>query len=309
MPRLMAGQISGLDTLISGSYIELLPGVAGGRAATAFTGLETPPVLTSNMPGRTFLLHADRVGSVSVGSPVFFRDLDVGQVLGWDVGKALLLGGVAFDTLPEALATPVSAADQAFTLYADKEAANNASFHRRVAVVSYFPGSVAGLAPGSPVTFQGLRLGEVTGVAMVYDPAADTIRTPVRYEIEPERVQNAEVAQKRGPLENARFLVAHGLRARIKSTNLVTGQSEIAFDFFPNAMPASIATEDNAIILPAVAGEFADIGRSASALLSQVNQLPFQQIGNNLNTLLTGANALMSSPELKQTLQSMAAYS
>ena len=54
--------------------------------ARQFTGLENPPVLTSNVPGRTFLLHADRVGSVSMGSPVFYRDLNVGTVLGWDIG-------------------------------------------------------------------------------------------------------------------------------------------------------------------------------------------------------------------------------
>ena len=36
--------------------------------------------------GRTFLLKANRIGSVSLGSPVFFRDLSVGEVLGWDIG-------------------------------------------------------------------------------------------------------------------------------------------------------------------------------------------------------------------------------
>jgi paraquat-inducible protein B len=354
MPRLFAGQISGLDTLISGAYIELLPGSGGGSTATAFTGLETPPVLTSNVPGRTFLLHADHVGSVSVGSPVFFRDLNVGTVLGWDVGrmveevtihafvrapydssvhdgsrfwnasgvsvklgaqgvqlemqsvKALLLGGVAFDTSKEALATPVSAADHEFLLYADQDAARNASFQRRVPVISYFPGSVAGLAVGAPVTLQGMRLGEVTGIAMQYDPVADTVRTPVRYEVEPERIANIAPATKRGPLENARFLVEHGLRAQIKSSNLLTGQSEVGLDFFPDAAKATITTEGDVIVFPAVAGAFADISRSAGELLSQVNQMPFRQIGDNLNALLVGANAVTASPELKQTLKSLA---
>jgi paraquat-inducible protein B len=220
--------------------------------------------------------------------------------------KALLLGGVAFDTSKEALDTPVSAADHEFPLYTDAEAARNASFRRRVPVVSYFPGSVAGLAVGSPVTFQGLRLGEVTGIAMQYDPVADTIRTPVRYEVEPERITDVGVAAKRGPLENARFLVEYGLRAQIKSTNLLTGQSEIALEFMPDAAKATITTEDNVIVFPAVPGAFADISRSASELLSQVNQMPFRQIGDNLNTLLVSAKSVTASPELKQTLQSLA---
>ncbi|MGH7154650.1 MAG: intermembrane transport protein PqiB, partial [Acetobacteraceae bacterium] len=201
-PRLFAGSISGLDTLISGSYIELLPAATAGPAEHRFTGLEDPPVLTENVPGTTFLLRAERIGSVSVGSPVFFRGLNVGTVLGWDVGnmasdvtihafvrspydqyvhnesrfwnasgvsvrlgaqgikvqldsiKALLLGGVAFDTPAPALVSPVSAADRAFTLYADEQAANNAAYRRRVPMVGYFTGSVAGLAAGSPVTFR-----------------------------------------------------------------------------------------------------------------------------------------------------------
>ena len=355
MPRLFAGQITGLNTLISGAYIELLPSKAKGRLEKSFTGLETPPVLTANVPGHTFLLRAGKVGSVSVGSPVFYRDLNVGTVLGWDVGhmvedvtihafvrapydsyvhdgsrfwnasgvsvklgaqgiqvemqsmKALLLGGVAFDTPKEALETPLSGAEHEFPLYASEEAAGNAAFQRRVMAISYFPGSVAGLAPGSPVTFQGLRLGEVIGVSMVYDAKSDTIRTPVRYLVEPERIGNAEAAEKRGPLQNARFLVEHGLRAQIKSTNLLTGQSEIALDFFPDAAPASISTEGDVIVFPAVPGEFADITRSASALLAQVNQMPFRQIGDNLNTLLANTNSLTTSPELKETLQSVAA--
>ncbi|WP_158258308.1 PqiB family protein [Rhodopila globiformis] len=353
-PRLFAGQISGLDTLISGAYIELLPGPEHGRLATSFAGLETPPVLTSNEPGRTFLLHASKVGSVSVGSPVFFRDLNVGTVLGWDVGhmveqvtihafvrapydsyvhdgsrfwnasgvsvklgaqgvqvemesvKALLLGGVAFDTPKEALDTPVSAENRPFPLYADQEAARNASFHRQVPVVSYFPGSVAGLTIGSPVTFQGQRLGQVTGITMQYDPVADTIRIPVHYEIEPERISDAATAAKRGPLENARFLVDHGLRAQIKTSNLLTGQSEIALEFFPDAAKATIGTEGTVIVFPAVRGTFADISQSASEVLSQINQMPFRQIGDNLNNLLAGANSMTSSPETKQTLKALA---
>ena len=235
-PRLFAGSISGLDTLISGSYIELLPSSAAGHPARQFTGLENPPVLTSNVPGRTFLLHADRVGSVSMGSPVFYRDLNVGTVLGWDIGdmaesvtihafvrapydhyvhdgsrfwnasgvsvklgtqgvqvqleliKALLLGGVAFETPEDAAKTGVSNQDHVFPLYADQEAADNASFQRRLSLVGYFPGSVSGLGPGSPVTFRGLRIGSVSSVALQYDPKTDTIRAPVHFEVEPERI-------------------------------------------------------------------------------------------------------------------------
>ena len=86
-PRFFAGSLSGLGTLLSGPYIDLLPSPSGGKPATHFVGLEDPPVLQSAVPGRTFLLKAPRIGSVTLGAPVFFRDLDVGQVLGWDIAN------------------------------------------------------------------------------------------------------------------------------------------------------------------------------------------------------------------------------
>src|SRR3954452_3162771 len=79
-PRVGASGVSGLGTLISGAYIGLDPGQ--GRHALSFTGLEEPPPMTSDVPGRRFSLHADDLGSVDQGSPVYYRGLRVGQVLG-----------------------------------------------------------------------------------------------------------------------------------------------------------------------------------------------------------------------------------
>ena len=84
-PRLFAGNLSGLSTLLSGAYVGMLPGETPGTPQRSFVGREDPPVLETNVPGHTFLLKAPRVGSISIGSPVFFRDLDVGTVLGWDI--------------------------------------------------------------------------------------------------------------------------------------------------------------------------------------------------------------------------------
>src|SRR6201996_2061647 len=86
-PRFFAGSISGLQTLFSGSYIDLLPAAEGGQPQREFVGLENPPVLQSDVPGRTFLLQAARIGSLNLGSPIMFRGLEVGEVLGWDVGE------------------------------------------------------------------------------------------------------------------------------------------------------------------------------------------------------------------------------
>src|SRR3954452_16128206 len=60
-PRVGASGVSGLGTLISGAYIGLDPGQ--GERTLSFTGLEEPPPMTSDVPGRRFALHADGLGS------------------------------------------------------------------------------------------------------------------------------------------------------------------------------------------------------------------------------------------------------
>ncbi len=81
-PRLGTAGVSGLETIISGAYIEMEPGDGGSRKK--FEGLEEPPVVQSDVPGREFLLRASKAGSLGPHSPVFFRGVKVGEVLGVD---------------------------------------------------------------------------------------------------------------------------------------------------------------------------------------------------------------------------------
>src|SRR5262249_40654469 len=71
--------VSGLGTLLSGNYIGFELGKSAKRQ-TKFTGLEIPPVITSDQPGREFQLRADSIGSLGIGSPVYYRRLQAGQV-------------------------------------------------------------------------------------------------------------------------------------------------------------------------------------------------------------------------------------
>jgi paraquat-inducible protein B len=80
--RVAAGQVSGLGTLFSGAYIGLDPGKTG-LPASHFEGLETPPVVTTNLPGRHFILQASRLGSLDIGAPVYYRQIKVGQVVSY----------------------------------------------------------------------------------------------------------------------------------------------------------------------------------------------------------------------------------
>src|ERR1700691_4760204 len=57
-PRLFAGNLSGLSTLLSGAFVGMLPGTTPGTPQRSFVGREDPPVLETNVPGHTFLLKA-----------------------------------------------------------------------------------------------------------------------------------------------------------------------------------------------------------------------------------------------------------
>ncbi|MDH6149058.1 MULTISPECIES: intermembrane transport protein PqiB [Paraburkholderia] len=86
-PRIGASGVSGLTTLLSGSYI----GADAGRSSDSesnFVGLETPPPITGDQKGHQYTLHGDSLGSIDIGSPIFYRRVQVGQVVGFSLDKS-----------------------------------------------------------------------------------------------------------------------------------------------------------------------------------------------------------------------------
>lgn len=353
-PRLFAGNVSGLSTLVSGSYIGMMPGGATDLSKRDFAGREDPPVLETNVPGRTFLLKASRLGAVQVGSPVFFRDLTVGEVLGWDIGdmansatihafvrapydkyvddqtrfwnasglsvklggngvevqlellRALLLGGVAFDTMTPAASGAESTAGHEFPLFANEEAAQAASYTRQIPLVSYFPGSVRGLAPGADVTLHGLKVGQVTDVQIVYDRATQKIVAPVHFEVQPERVVGIGKRVTENVSEGIDMLVGQGMRATLQSANLLTGQMLVALEFVPDAPSATVTKENGAFVIPTTdTGGISGLEASAAELLRKVNSIPFDSLGRNLDQTTAGLNDLVNGAQMKQVMTSL----
>ena len=82
--RVSAGQVSGLGTIFSGAYIAIDPSQEG-EPQREFVGLEDPPAFTSDEPGTVFRLQASSMGSLDVGSPVYFRWLSVGEVVDYEL--------------------------------------------------------------------------------------------------------------------------------------------------------------------------------------------------------------------------------
>ena len=71
-PRISGGTVTGLGTLLSGSYIGVDVSKSG-KARHEYVGLEVPPVISTETPGREFVLKARNIGSLDVGSPIYFR--------------------------------------------------------------------------------------------------------------------------------------------------------------------------------------------------------------------------------------------
>jgi paraquat-inducible protein B len=83
-PRISAAGVTGLSTLVSGAYISVEVGQAATRSKH-FVGLEVPPIVTVDLPGREFVLNTEDLGSLNIGSLVFYRHIIAGQVVGYDM--------------------------------------------------------------------------------------------------------------------------------------------------------------------------------------------------------------------------------
>ena len=354
-PRLFAGNISGFETLVSGSYIGMMPPASPGKAKREFTGQEDPPILSAHIPGHTFLLKSPRLGSITVGSPIFYRGLNVGEVLGWDVAhmaesvtlhafvrapydgyvhdetrfwdasglsvklgssgvqvqveslRALLFGGVAFETPTTEENAATAGENHEFPLFADREDADNASYTRMVAGISYFNSSVGGLAKGSAVTIHGLKVGEVTDVRLAVDKAKGTIIAVVRYDVQPERVVGIGQREYKTDEEAVTAMLGRGLRASLQTASLITGQQTVALDFVANAPPVSVETMGSDFVIPTTeGGGFAGLASSATEVLDKVNTIPFAQIGTSLKGILASVDNATEGPQLKEAVGNLA---
>ncbi|WP_019143272.1 intermembrane transport protein PqiB [Noviherbaspirillum massiliense] len=92
-PRITLNSITGLGTILSGAYIGLDAGKSD-KERRHFTGLDVPPAVTSDAQGKQFVLHAEDIGSLYIGAPVYFRRVPVGNVTGYTLdadGKGVTL--------------------------------------------------------------------------------------------------------------------------------------------------------------------------------------------------------------------------
>ncbi|MCC9622726.1 MlaD family protein [Thalassospira sp. MA62] len=83
-PRVSARGITGLETIVSGAYIEFVPDDSGTEQRS-FTGAEEPQFVSETEDGTRFLLKSEELGSLSNGTPILLRGIEVGKVLDADL--------------------------------------------------------------------------------------------------------------------------------------------------------------------------------------------------------------------------------
>ncbi|MBV8044737.1 intermembrane transport protein PqiB [Pluralibacter sp.] len=214
--------------------------------------------------------------------------------------STLFGGGVSFD-IPQGLELGQPVAEKTeFTLYDDQKSIADSLYTDHIDYLTFFKDSIRGLQPGAPVEFRGIRLGTVDKVPF-FPPGMrqklnDDYRIPVLIRIEPERLK-AQLGEDTDVGVHLNELLGRGLRASLKTGNIVTGALYIDLDFYPKAEPMTGSRSfAGYVIIPTVSGGLAQIQQRLMEALDKINNLP-------LTPLLTQATSTLS--ESQKTMQRM----
>src|SRR6202158_5033935 len=201
---------------------------------------------------------------------------------------SILVGGVAFETSASALIMPPAQESTVFTLYSNRtEAFNPPPRHPQIYQL-IFKDSVRGLTPGAPVEFRGIPIGEVTDISAQIDLKTFEFAVPVTIRLDPQRLgvkifdvgPDVNLETMRHKLIDA--LVSHGVRAQLRTGNLLTGSAYVALDFFPGAPKTTMNWSQDPVQLPTTRGQFAATEETVESIITKLNQMPLKEIGDNL---------------------------
>jgi paraquat-inducible protein B len=212
---------------------------------------------------------------------------------------SILIGGIAFETAATALVLPPSDENAVFNLYSNRTEAFNPPPINPQTYQLIFKDSVRGLAPGAPVEFRGIPIGTVSDISAQIDLKTFEFSAPVTISLDPRRLgvkvldlgpgSNLESMRRR--LIDA--LVAHGVRAQLKTGNLLTGAVYVSLDFFPGAPPVTVDWSQTPVQLPTTSGQFEATEATVENIIKKLDKVPFQEIGENLQKAIAQLNATL----------------
>lgn len=222
---------------------------------------------------------------------------------------SILVGGIAFDRFPDGAEPEEEAAENAvFKLHPNRYAAREKVYSQKNYFVLLFEESVRGLSPGAPVEFRGIPIGQVVDIKPELDLKANKVKIPVIAAAEPERISFTGKLPEGVTREALTgYLVERGLRAQLRTGNLLTGQNYIALDFFPNAKPAAIVDGGKYGYpeFPTTPSQLGEIGTKLNQFVAKLDKIPIDQIGQDLGATIQGARRIANSPEIADALKSL----
>jgi paraquat-inducible protein B len=223
---------------------------------------------------------------------------------------ALLSGGIAFETLPEFAGSPAASEGAVFPLYKNRAESLARPITEVISYALKFTGTVRGLSIGAPVEYRGIRVGTVKNIMLGKDPQHEGVVSPVVVmDIEPQRImgyrdvddsdpsRREAMPLETSPQQRIAFLVEKGLRARLQTGSLVTGQLFVDLDIFPDAEPATVITGGLYPEIPTLPNSLQGIIASVNKILDKIEQSNLEETLTNLNALMVSTSSLMSSLE------------
>jgi paraquat-inducible protein B len=201
---------------------------------------------------------------------------------------SVLIGGIAFETPATGPLLPAADSNTVFTLASDRTQAFRVPSRDPQTYLLIFNQSVRGLAPGAPVEFKGIPIGEVTELNAQVDAKTFEFSVPVTITLDATRLgvevrdlePGRDFASIRRKLVDS--LVAHGVRAQLQSGNLLTGALFVSLDVFPDAPPVTVDWSQNPVQLPTIQGELQVMEASVASILRKLDKLPLKAIGDDL---------------------------
>ena len=181
-------------------------------------------------------------------------------------------------------------------------------FARRDRFSVFFPGSVRGLNKGAPVTFRGVKVGEVEDVkAFLTGLPRPLIQVEVVIEIQGGVVEVPEgqgvppaFAKSATREEFAQGLLERGIRARMMSASLLTGQRYIDLDFLPDEKPRFAGLRARYPELPTIPTAMERLGDRAEVFLAKLADLPLDQMLEDVRKALQAAREVLESRDVRQ---------
>ncbi|MFL1907110.1 intermembrane transport protein PqiB [Plesiomonas shigelloides] len=214
--------------------------------------------------------------------------------------SSLISGGVSFEVPDGWEMGGKVAQNTSFDLYPNQQSITQGLYDKYVPYVLFFDESVRGLSAGAPVEYRGVRIGTVMKVPYYFDNKLSISETngsvPVLIRLEVGRLPDRlTVADLRRDMEIA---VQQGMRAMLKTGNLLTGQLFVDLNMVDNVKKVKKMHEIEGIqVMPTVAGGFSSIELKVQQVLDKLNKLPIEP-------LLTETTA--TSKEARKMLQETA---